>query len=87
MTIAGLIMIVTAVFLADDIQQNRFESARNGYEYMESGKYHEATQEFEIYLNVDSKVYWKLIDMTNEYQYTREGVMEAVRQCAQLCSK
>lgn len=85
--ISGFIIMLIVIFHMDHVQQNRFDGLRNGYEYMESGKYQEAIQEFEAYLNVDSKVYWKFIDLMNEYPYTQEGVMEAARQCTQFHSE
>lgn len=85
--ISGFIIMLIVIFHMDHVQQNRFDGVRNAYEYMESGKYQEAIQKFDAYLNVDSKVYWKFIDMMNEYPYTQEGVMEAVQQCIQFCSE
>ena len=87
MKISGFIVIMIAVFLGDNIQQERFNDLRKAYESMQNGEHQEAIQEFETYLSVDSKIYWELIEMTNDYTYTYEGVSEAIVQCRQLSNK
>lgn len=75
------LVVLLTVFAADDIQQKKFKTVRQGYEYMRKGQYSDAIESFERYLDVDSSFYWKLIESDNDYFYTREGVAEAIQMC------
>lgn len=77
------IIILFSVFYADNIQQKRFDSLRQAYENVRNEEYSEAAEKFENYLNVDSKIYWYLIDHVNDYSYSRQAVIDARNECIQ----
>lgn len=78
--IIGVLMFIFLV-IGDGIQQQRFETLKNAYRLMENQKYEEAIVEFNKYLSVDSKFYWKMIEIVNEYDSSKQGVERAVVEC------
>ena len=80
--IIGLFCIImTGLFIADNSQQERFATLRYGYSCMNQGQYGEAIPAFENYLNVDSDIYWYLIELINDKSYSRENVIECLEKC------
>lgn len=71
----------------DGWQQQRFELVRQGYQCMEQSQYDAAAAAFDAYLNVDSELYWKLMEWTNDERYLREKVEEALEKCMSLWEK
>lgn len=65
--IIGLVICVVmiVVFVADDWQQKRFATLRHGYYSMEQHKYEIAAVDFKEYLDVDSGLYWYLLEHIN----------------------
>ena len=49
-------------FSADIWQQKRFATLQHGYSCMEQRQYDEAIVDFEEYLDIDSVIYWYLIE-------------------------
>lgn len=83
------IMIVSfvlgvALFLqVDNVQQNRFQCLRQGYEDMQNEQYSDAIEKFEKYLEVDSNLYWYLLELFNDDSYNRQEVIAAKELCLQ----
>ena len=83
----GLIMCVVmiTIFVADDWQQKRFATLRHGYYSMEQHQYEIAAADFMKYLDVDSALYWYLLDhINNNDDYSRKKVIECLDVCASL---
>lgn len=78
-----IIFVVAFLFLclSDDMQQRRFALLEKGYQLMDAGEYSKAIVIFDEYLAVDSDLYWKLIDKINSYEYSCQGVNEAIGVC------
>ena len=88
--VSGVILCVLliGVFAADDWHQKRFATLRHGYFTMEQHQYEEATEDFEEYLDVDSKLYWYLLEhINNDESYSREKVRDCLEQCTALQAK
>lgn len=77
------IITLFSVFYADNIQQKRFNSVRQAYENVRNQEYSEAVEKFNNYLNVDSNIYWYLIEHANDYSYSRQAVINAKNECIQ----
>lgn len=77
--VRGLAIIMDA----DNIQQNRFQCLRQGYEDMKNEQYSNAIIKFEKYLEVDSNLYWYLLELFNDDSYSRQEVMAAKELCLQ----
>lgn len=77
--IIGVLFI--GVFLADDWQQQRLATLRYGYNCMDQCKYKEATVVFEEYLNVDSDIYWYLLELVNDKTCSRKTVNVRLEKC------
>lgn len=76
-----LCVLLIGVFLADDWQQQRFATLRYGYNCMDQCKYKEATVVFEEYLNVDSDIYWYLLELVNDESCSRKTVNDCLEKC------
>ncbi|BDZ76110.1 hypothetical protein Lac1_02930 [Claveliimonas bilis] len=68
---------------AGNVQQNRFQCLRQGYEDMENKQYSDAIEKFGKYLKVDSNLYWYLLELFNDDTYSRQEVMAAKEICLQ----
>lgn len=87
---AGLIICVVmiTVFVADDWQQKRFATLRHGYYSMELHQYEMAAVDFKEYLNVDSALYWYILEHVNmDEDYSRKKVKECLDECMSLQEK
>lgn len=85
--IIGLVICVVmiVVFVADDWQQKRFATLRHGYYSMEQHKYEIAAVDFKEYLDVDSGLYWYLLEhINNNDDYSRKKVKECLDECTSL---
>ncbi len=72
-------------FVADDWQQKRFATLRHGYYSMEQHKYEIAAVDFKEYLDVDSGLYWYLLEhINNNDDYSRKKVKECLDECTSL---
>ena len=83
----GLIICVVmiTIFMADDWQQNRFATLRHGYYSMEQHQYEIAAMDFKEYLDVDSGLYWYLLEhINNNDDYSRKKVKECLDECRSL---
>lgn len=83
----GLIMCVVmiTIFVADDWQQRRFAALQHGYYSMEHHQYETAAVDFKEYLNVDSALYWYLLEHINkDDDYSRKKVKECLDECMSL---
>ena len=58
-----------------------------GYCSMEQRQYEEAIVAFKEYLNVDSDIYWYLIEYSNNENYSRKKVKECLEKCMLLQKK
>ena len=67
-----LCVMLISIFAADDWQQKRFAILQYGYCSMEQRQYEEAIVAFKEYLNVDSDIYWYLIEYSNNENYSRK---------------
>ena len=76
-----IVFVLISIFVADDWQQKRFAIARSGYEYMKVEQYNEAITTFEDYLDVNSRVYWFIVEFINNENYSRQGVISAIQEC------
>lgn len=86
----GLIICVVmiTVFVADDWQQKRFATLRHGYYSMEQHQYEMAAVDFKEYLNVDSALYWYILEHVNmDEDYSRKKVNECLDECMSLQEK
>ena len=54
---------------------------------MEQRQYKEAIIAFKEYLNVDSDIYWYLIEYSNNENYSRKKVKECLEKCMLLQKK
>lgn len=72
--IAVISVVILSIFFADDWQQRRFAILNYGYECMELHHYEEAVTAFQEYLDVDSEIYWKMIELFNDKSSSRENV-------------
>ena len=54
---------------------------------MEQRQYEEAIVAFKEYLNVDSDIYWYLIEYSNNENYSRKKVKESLEKCMLLQKK
>ncbi|MGN9154681.1 hypothetical protein ACTM9K_13690 [Bariatricus sp. HCP3S3_E12] len=79
-------LVLVVIFIEDGIQQKRFEQVRIGYEKMETGKYEEAIQSFDIYLTGRTNVYWNLVEICNGVDscYTYNNVLDAKEKCKEM---
>ena len=75
--IVFFVLGVALLLQADNAQQNRFKCLRQGYENMQNEQYSDATEKFEKYLEVDSNLYWYLLELFNDDSYSRQEVMAA----------
>lgn len=80
-------MMLVGIFFADDWQQRRFATLRHGYSCMDQCQYEEATSAFEEYLNVDSDIYWYLLELVNDESCSRENVNDCLKKCMALQAK
>lgn len=67
-----LCVMLISIFAADNWQQKRFAILQYGYCSMEQRQYKEAIVAFKEYLNVDSDIYWYLIEYSNNENYSRK---------------
>lgn len=79
--IITLVLVFLCLCRADAMQQQRFATLQNAYQLMEEKKYNEAMTMFQDYLSIDLDLYWKLVDRENSYEYSRQGVNEAIERC------
>lgn len=79
--------LMVGIFFADDWQQRRFATLRHGYYCMEQCQYEEAITSFEQYLNVESVIYWYLMELVNDESYSRKNVSYCLEECRFLQSK
>lgn len=86
MIIIVVLMVLTVIFVSDNVQQKRFEQLRIGYEKMEKGNYEQAIQSFDEYLLGKTKIYWKLMDLCSgeDSLYTRNKVLDAKKRCEEM---
>ena len=82
-----LCVMLISIFVVDDWQQKRFEILLYGYCSMEQRQYEEAIVAFKEYLNVDSDIYWYLIEYSNNENYSRKKVKECLEKCMLLQKK
>lgn len=84
--IIGVVLcaMLISIFTADDWQQKRFAILQYGYCSMEQRQYEEAIVAFKEYLNVDSDIYWYLIEYSNNENYSRKKVKECLEKCMLL---
>ena len=83
-----LCVLLIGVFVADDWQQKKFATLRHGYFTMEQHRYEEAVENFEEYLDVDSKMHWYLLEhINNDESYSREKVRDCLEQCMAFQAK
>ena len=88
--IIGLIFCVMflGIFKADDWQQRQFATLRYGYQCMEQCQYEAAVIAFEKYLDVNSNIYWHLLEAVNrDERYFRENVNDSLEECLRLQEK
>ena len=82
---AIFILCLITVWIADDIQQQRFRDVSFAYSQMEAGNYAEARDGFEKYLSAHSEqsLYWRLIEKVNgvDNRYTYKNVQIALSEC------
>lgn len=85
--IAAVVLIVYMgiVIKVDAWQQNRFAEVRAAYQYLSGGNFQEAEVLFEDYLNVNSELYWHLLEYFNGDEYSRTQVEEAIEKCRLEC--
>ncbi len=83
----GFVIFFSFLFIIDGIQQKRFQTLRNGYRLMDNQKYTEAIDEFDEYLSVDCKLYWKLTEIMNGHDFSKEGVESAIEECKESLVK
>lgn len=76
-----IIALLIGLFISDDWQQKRYATLRSGYHHMMEQEYDEAITDFQTYLNVNSKIYWKFVEMANDEFYSRDVVNEAIDIC------
>lgn len=81
--IVSFVLGLALIMEADNIQQNRFQCLRQGYEDMKYEQYSNAIIKFEKYLEVDSNLYWHLLAFFNDDSYSRQKVMAAKEFCLQ----
>lgn len=79
-----LCVMLISIFVVDDWQQKRFAILQYGYCSMEQRQYEEAIVAFKEYLNVDSDIYWYLIEYSNNENYSRKKVKECLEKCMLL---
>lgn len=79
--------LIVGIFFADNWQQRRFAALRYGYYSMRQRQYEEAIDLFEQYLNVESDIYWYLIELVNDESYFRENVSDCLEECRVLQEK
>lgn len=85
--IIGLIFcaMLLGIFMADDWQQRRFATLRYGYQCMEQCQYEDAVTAFEKYLDVNSDIYWHLLEAVNrDERYYRENVNDSLEECLRI---
>ena len=82
-----LCVMLISIFVVDDCQQKRFAILQYGYCSMEQRQYEEAIVAFKEYLNVDSDIYWYLIEYSNNENYYRKKVKECLEKCMLLQKK
>lgn len=75
------VSLLICLFISDDWQQRRMATLRSGYHHMMKKEYDKAVIEFQEYLDVDSQVYWMLMETINNEFYSRDGVNEAISIC------
>lgn len=83
-TVVGVTVIIAlliGLFISDDWQQKRYATLRSGYHHMMEQEYDDAIADFQTYLDVDSKIYWKFVGMANDEFYSRDVVNEAIDLC------
>lgn len=88
--IIGLIFcaMILGVFVADEWQQRRFATLRYGYQCLEQCQYEEAVAAFEKYLDVNSDIYWHLLEAVNrDERYYQENVNNSLEECLRLEEK
>ena len=80
-----IIVCLITVWIADDIQQRRFQDVSYAYSQMEAGYYAEAGDGFEKYLSAHSEqsLYWTLIEKINgaDSRYTYKNVQITLSEC------
>lgn len=74
-------------FFADDWEQRRFAALRYGYYSMGQRQYEEAIDLFEQYLNVESDIYWYLMELVNGESYSCKNVSDCLEECKVLAYK
>lgn len=82
-----LCVMLISIIVVDDWQQKRFAILQYGYCSMEQRQYEEAIVAFKEYLNVDSDIYWYLIEYSNNENYSRKKVKECLEKCMLLQKK
>lgn len=83
-TVVGVTVIIAlliGLFISDDWQQKRYATLRGGYHHMMKQEYDDAIADFQTYLDVNSKIYWKFVEMANDEFYSRDVVNEAIDLC------
>lgn len=78
---------MVGIFFADDWQQRRFAALRYGYYSMGQRQYEEAIDLFEQYLNVESDIYWYLMELVNGESYSCKNVSDCLAECRVLKEK
>lgn len=83
--VVGMILLVMliGVFFADDWQQRRVATLKYGYNCMEQCRYEETIVAFEEYLNMDSDIYWYLLELINDESYSRKNVYDCLEKCTE----
>ena len=79
-----LCMVLLCIFSADIWQHKRFATLQHGYSCMEQRQYDEAIVDFEEYLDIDSVIYWYLIEHINDKSYSRKNVTACLKKCMLL---
>lgn len=88
MMIGGIMCaLMVGIFFADDWQQRRFAALRYRYYYMGQRQYEEAIDLFEQYLNVESDIYWNLMELVNGESYSCKNVSNCLEECRVLQEK
>lgn len=87
MMIGIMCALMVGIFFADDWQQRRFAALRYGYYSMGQRQYEEAIDLFEQYLNVESDIYWYLMELVNGESYSCKNVSDCLAECRVLKEK
>ena len=58
--------------------KKRYATLRSDYHHIMEQKYDDAIADYQIYLDVDSKIYWTFVEMVNDKFYSLDVVNEAI---------